>query len=78
MKASMYFNYTTRSLLRKMEVAGEVRHSDGQYLAVSVDSRHSQWPPLSGNNHKEQHEKQQPTSSAAIDDVDYSDYADDD
>jgi DNA-binding transcriptional regulator YhcF (GntR family) len=69
--------HTTRSLLRKMEDAGEIRRSDRQYLAVSADSRHSQWPPLSGNNHKEQHEKQQPTNSAAIDDVDYSDYADD-
>ena len=78
--ATLQKNYhTTRSLLRKMEDAGEVRHSDGHYLAVSVDSHHSQWPPLHGNNHKEQQEKQQPVDSAASDDSDYddSDYGDD-
>jgi AAA domain len=76
--ATLPKNYhTTRSLLRKMEDTGEVRHADGHYLAVSVESRHnSQWPPLSGYNHKEQQEKQQPTSSTGIDDSDYDDYDD--
>ena len=75
--ATLQKNYhTTRSLLRKMEDAGEVRHADGHYLAVSVDSRRSQWPPLHGTNHKEQHEQQQPTRIAASDDVDYDDDAD--
>jgi hypothetical protein len=76
--ATLPKNYhTTRSLLRKMEDTGEVRHAGGHYLAVSVDNRHSQWPPLYGNNNKEQHEKQQPTDSAASDDSDYDDYDDD-
>ncbi len=40
--ATLPKNYhTTRSLLRKMEDAGEVRHADGHYLAVSADSRHT-------------------------------------
>ena len=70
--------HTTRSLLRKMEDAGEVRHADGHYLAVTVESRHnSQWPPLHGIDHKEQQEKQQPTDSAASDDSDDADDADD-
>jgi hypothetical protein len=80
--ATLQKNYhTTRSLLRKMEDAGEVRHTHGRYLAVSVESRHnSQWPPLHGIDHKEQQEKQQPVDSAASDDSDYdddSDYGDD-
>ena len=38
--ATLQKNYhTTRSLLRKMEDAGEVRHANGHYLAVSADSR---------------------------------------
>jgi len=77
--ATLPKNYhTTRSLLRKMEDAGEVRHADGHYLAVSADTGyHSQWPPLHGNKNKEQQEKQQPTESAAIDDSDYNDDDDD-
>ena len=76
--ATLQKNYhTTRSLLRKMEDAGEVRHANGHYLAVSADSRHSQWPPLHGNNNIEQQEQQQPTRSAASDDVDYDDDGDD-
>jgi hypothetical protein len=77
--ATLTKNYhTTRSLLRKMEDAGEVRHAEGNYLAVSADiGYHSQWPPLHGNNNKEQHEQQQPTDSAASDDSDYDDYGDD-
>ena len=69
--------HTTRSLLRKMEDVGEVRHANGHYLAVSLDiSYHSHWPPLHRNNNIEQQEQQQPTRSAASDDVDDSDYAD--
>ena len=77
--ATLPKNYhTTRSLLRKMKDAGEVRHADGRYLAVSVESRHnSQWPPLQGNNNKEQQKQQQPTDSAASDDGDDSDDDDD-
>lgn len=77
--ATLPKNYhTTRSLLRKMEDTGEVRHADGRYLAVSAESRHnSQWPPLNGNNHKEQEEQQQPVDSTASDDSDDGDDAHD-
>jgi len=71
--------HTTRSLLRKMEEAGEVRHVDGRYH-VSVESHHSQWPPLSDNNHKKQQEQQQPMCRDVNDygdDTDYGDDADD-
>jgi len=69
--------HTTRSLLRKMEEAGEVRRSDGQYIAASADTGHRQWRPSDGVDQKEQLQQQQPTCSDAIDYVDYTDYADD-
>jgi hypothetical protein len=65
--------HTTRSLLRKMEDSGDVRHVDGHYRAVSLDSHQSKWPPHSGNTHSEQHT----TGRAEIDYSDYVDYADD-
>ena len=68
--------HTTRSLLRKMEEAGEVRRSDGQYIAVSADTGRRQWRSSERIDQKEQLEQQQSTSSDAIDYVDYSDYAD--
>ncbi len=68
--------HTTRSLLRKMEEAGEVRRVDGKYIAISADTGHPQGHPAYGTDQQEQREQQQPTCSAAIDDVDYSDYAD--
>src|SRR6266571_6790368 len=46
--------HTTRSLLRKMEDSREVRRSDGQYLAISVDSGHSQWRPSDVIDQQEQ------------------------
>ena len=68
--------HTTRSLLRKMEDAGEVKRSDGQYFAVSLDAGHRQGRPSDGIDHQEQRAQQQPTCSAAIDYVDYTDYDD--
>src|SRR5260370_6999184 len=69
--------HTTRSLLRKMAEAGEVRRFDGQYIAASADTGHRQWRPSDGVDQKEQLQQQQPTCSDAIDYVDYTDYADD-
>ena len=68
--------HTTRSLLRKMEEAGEVRRSDGQYITVPADTGHRQRQPSDAIDPKEQLEQRQPTSSDAIDYVDYSDYGD--
>ena len=64
--------HTTRSLLRKMEGAGEVRRSDGQYIAVSADTGRRQWQSSERiDQQKEHREQQQSTSSDAIDYVDY-------
>jgi len=68
--------HTTRSLLRKMEESGEVKRSDGQYIAISADSRHSQWQSSERIDQQEQLEQLQPRSSDAIDYVDYVDYSD--
>src|SRR5260370_33304709 len=68
--------HTTRSLLRKMEEAGEVRRSDGQYIAASADTGHRQWRPSDGGDQKEQLQQQQPKCRDAIYYVDYTDYAD--
>jgi len=68
--------HTTRSLLRKMEETGEVRRSDGQYIATATDTFHCQWRPSERIDPKEQLEQQQPTCSDAIDYTDYVDYVD--
>ncbi len=81
--------HTTRSLLRKMEDGGEIRHIDGAYFAISNDiTRHqcnqrnhcnqsgnstSQSQAVDPVEHSEEHT---PTSCDYVDYADYSDYAD--
>jgi hypothetical protein len=60
-----------------MEEAGDVRRVDGHYLAASVESHHSHWQPLRGNNHHEQPEQLQTMHRDVSDYVDYTDDADD-
>jgi hypothetical protein len=64
--------HTARSLLRKMEDSGDVRHVDGHYRAVALESQHSEWPLSGENTHKKQHT----TCRAESDDRDYVDYGD--
>src|SRR6266536_1370621 len=81
MAEALQKNYhTTRSLLRKMEEAGEVRRSNRQYIAVPTDSDHRQRRPSEGID------QQHSTCGDAVDgsvytdcndDFDFSDYADD-
>src|SRR5260370_39982851 len=70
------YNHAKLSLMWKMEDTCEFKLADGQYIAISADSRHSQWQSSERIAQKEQLEQLQPRSSDAIDYVDYVDYSD--
>jgi len=80
--------HTTRSLLRKMEEVGEVRRSNGKYIASSTEKDPRVQQPSEWIDQQEQHERQQSMCKdsddgangsiyhASHDYVDYSDYVD--
>ncbi len=79
--------HTTRSLLRKMEDAGEVSHRNNAYCAMPADHAHHQChqrhqcnQPVSLEQQREvvgQIEQRSPTSIDYVDYTDYTDYIDD-
>ncbi len=81
--------HTTRSLLRKMEEAGEVRRSNGRYIATAIEVNPGQRQLPAGSDQQKQYEQQHSKNCEVVeesacqtnnderDDDDYSDYADD-
>jgi len=79
--------HTTRSLLRKMEDAGEIRHTNNQYFALSRDKVCNQrnqcnqsvssGRPLNAEGQLEDRQEQALTICDYVDYTDYSDDADD-
>jgi hypothetical protein len=80
--------HTTRSLLRKMEEAGEVRRTNGRYIPTDIDASPAQRRLPAGFDQQNQYEQQHSKSCEVVeestcqannderDDNDYSDYAD--